>query len=203
MSDVADRLAFLRKGKFRSKAAAAEAYGIGYEIYKKIESHASANVRNLTPDQAKTIADYHGISAGWLLFNEGTPDGQKRIRLEGYIGAGQEMMLYESSDGTFISTDLGSVEGAAFVVDGDSMSPLARKGDLIFVGPARRDIDALVGQECAVLLQDGRRFFKIIQRGSKRGKYDLASYNRDVMRDMEIHSAGPFLALKRNKNGRL
>ena len=75
----------------------------------------------------------------------------------------------------------------ALEVRGDSMFPLAHNRDVIFVGPPRRDLSGLVGFECAVALQDGRRFFKIIERGSKPHLFDLRSYNAEPIRDVEVH----------------
>ncbi len=199
MNSVVDRLALLRKrGKLRSKAAAAKAYGIGYEVYKKIEAHNASDPRNLTPDQARDIAAFHGVKPGWLMFGDGSPDGSNQVPLQGKIGAGQELMLYENvDDGETVSTEIAEVDAAAFEVEGDSMIPLARNKDIVFVGPARRDIGALIGKECAVLLEDGRRFLKVIERGSKKGLYDLVSYNAETIRDVSVHSAGPLLGVRR------
>lgn len=200
MSQISDRLAYLRKrGKLRSKAAAAKAYGIGYEVYKKIDAHNPADPRNLTAEQAKDIAAYHRVSVGWLMFGEGAPDGVNAAPLQGKIGAGQEMMLYDNLDTDgIISTEIASAGSVAFEVEGDSMRPLAHDRDILFVGPERRDIDSLIGVECAVLLEDGRRFFKILEHGPRKGKYDLISYNAAPIRDVAVHSAGPLLGIKRS-----
>lgn len=203
MTPVADRLALLRKrAKLRSKSAAAKAYGIGYEVYKKIEASGVADPRNLTPEQARDIAAWHGVSPGWLLFGEGAPEGSNQVPLRGKIGAGQEMMLYENAnDGETVSAEIADEDTSAFEVEGDSMIPLARNRDIIFVGPPRRDISALIGRECAVLLHDGRRFLKVIERGSKKDLFDLVSYNAETMRDVSIHSAGILLGIRRRYRG--
>jgi hypothetical protein len=65
------------------------------------------------------------------------------------------------------------------------MRPLAHHRDIVFVGPSRKDIEALLGLECAIVLEDGRRFFKVIENGSKKGFYDLLSYNAEPIRDSE------------------
>lgn len=201
MSDVVDRLMFLRKrAKLPTKARAAVAYGIGYEVYKKIESHRANDPRNLTSEHAVAIAGYHGVSPGWLMFGEGSPEGFTTIKLGGQIGAGQEIHLFDDNEShETVSSEIATADARAFEVKGDSMRPLALEHDYIFVGPERRDIAALIGCECAVLLDDGRRFFKVIENGSKKGLYNLISYNADAIRDVAVHSAGLFLGLRRSQ----
>jgi hypothetical protein len=201
MSDMSDRIAYLMKrGKFKSVAAAARAYGIGYEVFKKIASHTASETRNLTPEHALKIARYHKVAPGWVMFGDGKPSGMGEIPLLGKIGAGQEMMVFETPGNEDpIPTDI-SVPGAtAFEADGDSMMPLARHGDFVIVGPATEDISSLIGEECGVLLEDGRRFFKVIERGSKAGRYNLVSHNAATIRDVQIHSAGPLIAVRRRR----
>jgi hypothetical protein len=201
MSEVADRIAYLMKrGKLKSLAAASRAYGIGYEVFKKIASHSASETRNLTAEQAIQIARYHKVSPGWVMFGDGKPAGMGEIPLLGKIGAGQEMMIFETpGNEDSIPTELSVPGASAFEADGDSMIPLARHGDIVIVGPAIQDVTSLIGEECGVLLEDGRRFFKIIERGSKSGRYNLVSHNAATIRDVEIHSAGPLIAVRRRR----
>jgi SOS-response transcriptional repressor LexA len=205
MSETSERINYLMKqAGLKSFAEAARKYGIGYEVFKKIASHNATEQRNLTAEQAILIANYHKVSPGWLMFNEGRPGSVKGIPLEGKIGAGQEMMVYESPGNEDpVPTDIVGVDATALEVEGDSMRPLARDGDIVFVGPPRRNIDSLIGEECAVLLEDGRRFFKVIEHGSQKGRYDLVSHNAATIRNVEVHSAGPLLAIKRRSNSRV
>jgi hypothetical protein len=203
MQDVPSRLAALMKladPPFPSLAAAAEAYGIGYETFKKIASKNAEQTRGLSLANAKKIARFHRIPTAWVLTGEGK-SGLSGIRMIGKIGAGQEMMEYnDPGNEEPIDPEIAGPDALALFVDGDSMRPLARDGDLIFVGPAQRDITTLIGEECAVFLEDGRRFFKIIEHGSQQGRFDLISHNAAPIRNVEIHSAGRFLALKRRYN---
>jgi hypothetical protein len=202
MRDVYDRLVWLRSRREdlkKSKRAAADAYGIGYEVYKKIETR--ENARNLTSEHALNIARFHKVSPGWVMFGEGKPSGLSSVKLIGEIGAGQEIRPFaDVDDYEPVAADIGDPDAVAFQVKGDSMMPLARNLDLIFVGPEQKDITALIGRECAVVLEDGRRFFKVIENGSKRGRHDLISYNAEPIRDVVIHSAGLFLGVKRNRH---
>lgn len=189
MNEV-ERLKFLRKrAKIGSAKKAAEFYGIGYDSYKKLEN--ATDPHKLTAEQARKIARWHRISSGWVMFGEGKIDGDSEVRLEGSIGAGQEMILFEDATGyDTIDVSLASDESRAFEASGDSMLPLARNGDIVVVGPPTTSLKKLIGEECAVQLQDGRRFFKVLANGSKQGTFDLISYNAEPMRNMEVHSAG-------------
>lgn len=200
MDDLVERLQWLRrKAELGSKADAARAYGINYETYKKLEG--TGDPRALTREHAETIATYHGVSRGWLMFGEGTPEGELRVPLAGYIGAGQEIALFDdiTTKHEMVDALVAGPDTVALEVRGDSMFPLAHNRDVIFVGPPRRELAGLVGLECAVALQDGRRFFKILERGSKPNLFDLRSYNAGPMRDVEVHSAGPFIGVRRRR----
>lgn len=188
-----ERLAeLMRSSGIPSMAEAARRYGIGYEMFKAI----MAGKRNLTVENARKVARYHRVAVGWILTGEGAPKSALMVPLQGRIGAGQEMMLFEDNTETvegFFDTDTTT----AFEVQGDSMLPVARAGDIAFFGPSTRDLRHLLHRECAVVLEDGRRFFKILQNGSRPGLYSLASYNGATIQDVEVHSAGPFLGVMR------
>lgn len=198
MEDFVERLAWLRKLKnYESKREAAKNYGIGYETYKKITSGREG--RNLTRDHVGKIAAHHRVSAGWLMFGEGTPEGEFSVPVRGFIAAGQEILLYDDveAEGRLVDAILAGQEAAAFEVRGESMFPVARDGDIAFFAAPRRDIARIVGLECAVALHDGRRFFKLLERGAKQGLYDLHSYNAEPMRGVEVHEAGRLLGIRR------
>lgn len=61
--------------------------------------------------------------------------------------------------------------------DGDSMAPLVFDGDLAFFGPIRKDVDTLLNRRVLARLADGRKYFKILKRGSQPGLYTLRSTN--------------------------
>ena len=62
-------------------------------------------------------------------------------------------------------------------VEGDSMVPAVFDGDLAFFGPVRKDVEALLGKRVMARLADGRKFFKILKRGTQPGLYTLRSLN--------------------------
>jgi phage repressor protein C with HTH and peptisase S24 domain len=200
MSSPLDRVQILlKRAKIPDARRASEIYGLGYEAVKKLLS----GERELNDNQARKIADHHRVSAGWLLFGEGTPDGAGTVQLIGSIGAGQQVFPFpEDSSHRTIEADFGGTEAYAFEVDGESMLPLARPRDIVFFGPERRDLDNLIGEECIVTLQDDRRFFKVLERGSAAGVFDLVSYNAEPLRGQKVHSAGLFLGVRRRGQAR-
>lgn len=200
MDDYKKRLKWLRGlKKFESLAEAARAYGVDYETYKKL---ADPNQdRDLTRAHADAITTYHNVSKGWLMFAEGSPFGDTSVRVNGFIGAGDDITLFDDigESGDVIDATIADPTTLVLEVRGTSMKPLARVGDYAFFEPPERDVRGLIGQECAVTLQDGRRLFKIVERGSRQGLYDLRSYNADDIPDVEIHTAGRFLGLRRKR----
>ena len=62
-------------------------------------------------------------------------------------------------------------------VEGDSMVPAVFDGDLAFFGPVRKDVEALLNKRVMARLADGRKFFKILKRGTGAGLYTLRSLN--------------------------
>ncbi len=62
-------------------------------------------------------------------------------------------------------------------VEGDSMVPAVFDGDLAFFGPVRTDVDALLNKRVMARVADGRKFFKILKRGTQAGLYTLRSLN--------------------------
>lgn len=173
---------------------AVRAHGFVSATYNQHEN----GTRDLPRWAAETYARAYRVSAGWLLYGDGNPKGKMPIiRFGGTIGAGQ-MVLPTSDIDAMIEGTIGQDEGEAFEILGDSMIPVARPGDIVFFGPPRPP-KMLIGRESIVELVDGTRLFKMIERGSRPGLYDLMSYNATPIRDVEILRAGPFLGVRRKR----
>lgn len=65
----------------------------------------------------------------------------------------------------------------ALEADGDSMAPLVMDGDLAFFGPVREDVETCLNKRVMARLADGRKFFKILKKGSQPGLFTLRSLN--------------------------
>jgi transcriptional regulator with XRE-family HTH domain len=109
---------------------------------------------------------------------------RKGYPLIGKVGAGGEG-LYEDDYAMggaldYIEPLPGMPVEADIIVletDGDSMAPLVFDGDLAFFGPIRKDVDTLLNKRVLARLADGRKYFKILKRGSRSGLYTLRSTN--------------------------
>jgi len=116
-----------------------------------------------------------------------------RISIVGRIGAG----------GTIIFEDLGNEEKVmrppgvsgtlvALIVEGSSMLPKYRDGDIIYI---HRDHDGVlasyVGDDCAVRLTTGETYIKQLVKGSVEDRWTLISLNAPPMEDVEIEWATP------------
>ncbi len=109
------------------------------------------------------------------------PRGYPHIGKVGAGGAGDyadDYALGEASD--YIDPLPGMPVDQEIVVldvEGESMAPAVFDGDLAFFGPVRKDVDALLNKRVMARLADGRKFFKILKRGTAAGLYTLRSLN--------------------------
>ena len=177
---------------FATPSEAAEAFGWVQVTYIQHEN----GTREVSKEAAPKYAQAFGVTAGWILWGEpiAVRGRGPKIRLAGRIGAGQEV---RPIDDGFDSVELNFPEASeAFEVCGDSMLPVARDGDLV-VASAPRPLRDVIGTECVVDLEDGRRFFKTVERGSAPNLFTLLSYNAEPLRDVRVAAAGPLLAVKR------
>jgi phage repressor protein C with HTH and peptisase S24 domain len=141
--------------------------------------------------QVKTYARAFRVPEEWLLWGKGRVDEAPRAEarprghpLIGKVGAGgaglyeDDYAMGDASD--FIEPLPGMPLEADIIVletDGDSMAPMVFDGDLAFFGPVREDVESLLGKRVMARLADGRKFFKILKRGSEPGLYTLRSLN--------------------------
>lgn len=65
----------------------------------------------------------------------------------------------------------------ALRIKGDSMAPLAHDGDHAIFGPRFDDPTPLLGRRVMARLDDDRKLFKVLRKGSKPGTFTLYSLN--------------------------
>lgn len=82
--------------------------------------------------------------------------------------------------------------------DGDSMAPAVMDGDLAFFGPIRHDVETLLNKRVMAKLADGRKFFKILKRGSQPGLWTLRSLNPSApdIEDVQVSWVLPYRGSK-------
>ena len=124
-----------------------------------------------------------------------------KVPMLGKIGAGGSILFEELDDPEMVDAPPGSSgRMVALLVQGSSMMPVYRDGDLVYV---RRDHDgvlpAYLGEECAVHTADGGTWLKTLSPGTKAGCYTLRSFNADDMENVEVVWASPVLFVQRRR----
>jgi phage repressor protein C with HTH and peptisase S24 domain len=118
-----------------------------------------------------------------------------RVPVVGFIGAGGEVIFEEVDHDDPVARPPG-ISGTlvALVVNGTSMLPKYKDGDIIYI---QREHDGLlpdyIGEDCAVRLTNGETFIKQLIRGSTEGRFTLLSLNAPPIEDVEIEWATPVL----------
>ena len=188
MTEPSERLKEAREAKgIPSAREAARRYGWSPDTYAQHEN----GTRGITRKAADRYSAALGVSPAWLLTGESAAPAL--APLVGRVGAGGAVYPYEGNDVDYVELPPGAppdVE-ALEVVNG-SMRPVYRDRDLLFV-PTRYvpPPDVLIGEECVVDVEDGRRFVKVLRRGTMPGTWRLESYNADDIEDVRILRAAP------------
>ena len=189
-----ERLQKARKDRgFASASEAAQAFNWTISTYVQHENGS----REISRTAAPRYAEAFRVTAGWLLWGEAmaTRGSTAKLRLVGRIGAGQEVRPVDE-EVEFVDLRI-AAHAEAFEVVGNSMLPVARHKDIV-IAAAPRALRDLIGTECVVELDDGRRFFKTVERGSAPGLFTLISYNAEPIRDVRVTAAGPLMGILRS-----
>lgn len=140
--------------------------------------------RNVKVQEARGIATFLACSVADIhiaLGVRGSPPAGEKQPIMGYVGAGDQVILYQESDPgyglDFIKSPFPGYKGAAVRIRGDSMSPRYRENEVIGYTEASGDIGQLLGAEVVAKLEDGRLVLKVLQGGSEPGLYTLISLN--------------------------
>lgn len=142
----------------------------------------------------------HDIQIGTLTKLAGALDvplsdliAAPRVAIVGKIGAGGTVIFEDLGNDEMVLRPPG-VSGTlvALVVEGASMLPKYRDGDIIYI---QRNHDGIlpdyVGEDCAVRLVTGETYIKQIMKGSEDGRWNLISLNAPPMENVEIEWATP------------
>lgn len=124
-----------------------------------------------------------------------------QVPVLGRIGAGGSILFEESDEPELVDRPPGaSGRLMALRVTGDSMMPVYRDGDIIYVN---RDHEGVLpdylGEECAVHTIDGGTFLKVLTIGGQSNRYTLRSFNAVDMENVEVLWASPVLFVMRNR----
>ncbi len=156
--------------------------------------------RGITTETLVALAPVLKTTAAWLLEGAGDEGASPAVRVVGRIGAGAEILPeFEQipPEGLFEINLPFPIppESVAFVVEGDSMWPRYDSGDVVICGRSEVDAHAITGSEAAVRTAEGKRYLKVIRRGSREGTFDLESHNAPPIRGVTIEWAARILMI--------
>jgi phage repressor protein C with HTH and peptisase S24 domain len=113
------------------------------------------------------------------------------VRLNGYVGAGQEVYQFDEDGAGYVEAPPGAGPGTEAVeVRGSSMFPLYEDGTILYYSK-QLNPDSMIGKRCIVRLEDERMLVKNLRRGSERGLFTLASLNAPDIEDVAVQWAAP------------
>ena len=158
--------------------------------------------RKLDAKEACRIADWLGVEMSAVM---GSNNGLFRVPIIGEVGAGgvvfsvDDLPLIprslEEADRDYINCEFVDAppgnypEGlVALRVTGDSQKPFMPPGTIVYysmriLGGASEEH---LGKMCVVQTASGATLLKIVRRGVSHGRFDLISYNMDVIEDVEL-----------------
>jgi transcriptional regulator with XRE-family HTH domain len=191
------RLRQARRRRFRTIREASKILGVNESTLKGYE----IGSRAISRENIRLFARELRVPMAWLEWGVGTiegdellPRGTRYVNVTGHVVARGQV---EPSHGR--QAKMGSVElpfplpsegeYAALRVVGDGLLPAYPPETIVVVSKAggrlRQD---QVGQLALSCLTDGRRFFRTIKRGAKKGLYTLQSWGSSDLEDVRIEA---------------
>ena len=122
-----------------------------------------------------------------------------RVAIAGKIGAGGTVVFMDvgetfEPDATVSRPPGVSGKLVALLVEGSSMLPKYKDGDIIYIQRNHEGVlEDYFGEDCAVRLTSGETYIKQLARGSGPGLFNLRSLNAPDMEDVEVEWATPVL----------
>lgn len=162
-------------------------------------SRALAGRRKVTVHEATIIANELGVSIKEIFTALGATlsDISPTIKVGGYVGADDAVVIYDVSDGDHaleeIESPIAGYLGTVLKIRGTSMEPRYLDGEYIGYRSNGGDPSSMVGGEVIAQLTDGRRVLKVLHRGSEPNLWTLQSINRTTppIVNVEIEWAAP------------
>lgn len=179
----------LADGRYKSPTDAARAFGWPVSTYLGHEN----GDRSPSRPTAKKYAKAWKVRWEWLLEGDGPPTAKPgEIEVEGYVGAGAQYIPFDDANPGLGTTPMAiEPDSGAVIVRGDSMYPRYFDGEYLYYTKEQRNPKDLIGEECVIKLTDGRRYIKILRRGSKNNLFNLESWNAQVIEDQAVEWAAP------------
>lgn len=196
---MGNRLRTIRLAKKLTLQGAADALGVSYGQYVKLER----GERRLSDIYIDRAAKGFGVAPAEVI----DETGSVRLPIVGRVGASTDgAILHDTDHGPFgeIEATAGAMgTEVAVEVVGHSMGLYAPDGSLILYDNRHTPPhDGLLGHMCIVGLPDGRTLVKKLLRGSRRGLFDLESAIGDTLRDQQVAWAAEVLVVVHPRHAR-
>ncbi len=194
MNEIGKRIAAARKDQGMSQYALAKLLGVNQSTVAYYERGRNIPKPWIVEDLARILH----VSAPFLLY--GKEDSDPPVPIVGKVAAGGHVTMNPEDPIGYEDLPPGaSSRTEALLVDGDSMWPVYRAGDVVFFSEEdiNRTPDELYGKECVVRTLEGALMLKIVKRGRSRSRFTLASYNAPDMEDVALETAAPIRWVKR------
>lgn len=124
-----------------------------------------------------------------------------QVPVLGNVGAGGSVLFDESDEPELVDRPPGAVGRLmALRVTGDSMLPVYRDGDIVYVARDHEGVlPEYVGEECVVHTVDGGTYLKTLATGTQHNRFHLQSFNASPMENVELIWATPVLFVMRRR----
>lgn len=189
MSTVANRVKTIRSHLGENQTAFGRRFGVDQSTISKWE-HGTQTPESRALDHLAALEE-EAIGGHEQPADVGTGSLFTLVPISGEIGAGAKVYDVEGGGGRNIDFEraprgFGAVE--ALRVRGDSMYPVYRDGDLVFIDDRPAEFPLRRNTEYVIELTDGRRLLKMVEPAPD-GLYNLVAYNAPVEPDVEIINA--------------
>lgn len=173
---MGNNLKLIREKKSYTLDVAAELMHISRSQYIKLER----GERRLTADYIQRAALAFDVTPAQIM------DAQTKVRLVGYVGAGQmvEALEFDGDEEVEAPADA-KPDTVAAQVRGDSMLPMFHDGWLIYWSTLR-PASQMVNKMGVFQLADGRIMVKTLRQGSAPGLWTLTSFNATDLIDVIV-----------------
>jgi phage repressor protein C with HTH and peptisase S24 domain len=188
MQTIAQRIKAARNRLGENQTVFGRRFGVDQSTVSKWE-HGAQTPEPRTLDRLAALEEE--ALEGRELADSGAGSLFTLVPVSGEIGAGAKVYDIEGGGGRNIGFEraprgFGAVE--ALRVRGDSMYPVYRDGDVVFIEDRPAEFPLLRNTEYVIELTDGRRLLKMVEPAPD-GRYNLIAYNAPVEPDVEIVNA--------------
>jgi transcriptional regulator with XRE-family HTH domain len=179
-----------------TKASLSRAAGKGQTFIRDLLAGSTPSVENLA-----LVAEQLGVTVGYIL--DGEAPIFQTVHVIGQAEAAETWVPF--GDGSAakagIELRLDGGEAVAIEIHGDMLAPAYRNRDIVIGAKSiGRNVDNLIGLDCIVMTEDGRRYIRILQRGRAPGTFSLRSIivGKADIESVRVAWAAPVTWIKRS-----